>query len=243
MFFSLHKLFVFSIPELNYTKKDLNVAQSKNRQYIGLLARMVTNAIFLSHALRKNISIRIFIQKIIPHIIQIQSETIRYLGPEERSLASLLLKAENVFEEKITNGFITKNSSSWIEPNPGIFVRATDDPWINIEDFLEPPITIVKVLNQTSAPNSSVEKAKNKQYSLKEFEQELLTIAKSFPSLIFPLDLLFLDNTKEKRNNDELKIIAENSYEKHYFQLQREMAPAKLVTIINLILDKLEKKE
>ncbi|MBD3191454.1 MAG: hypothetical protein GF308_12470 [Candidatus Heimdallarchaeota archaeon] len=239
----MYKLFIFSVPELNYTKKDLNVAQSKNRRYIGLLARMVTNAIFLSHALRKNITIRIFVQKIIPHIIQIQSETIRYLGPEERSLASLLLKAETVFKEEIAHGFISKDSTSWLEPNPGILVRVTENPLVNIEEFLEPPQTIVKIDSLTGNSHSTVEKTGNQKLSLKVFEEQLLTIAENYSSLIFPFDLSFLDNNQGKESSSKEKRNRSDPFQEYSLSLRKKIAPAQLVTIINLILDKLEKKE
>ena len=59
----MQRIFVISLTELDYEKKDLNVSFSENRHSIGLLSRIVTNAIFLSHSLREKVIIRIFIEK------------------------------------------------------------------------------------------------------------------------------------------------------------------------------------
>ena len=59
----MQRFFVITLTELNFEKKDLNVPFSEDRLNIGKLSRIVTNAIFLSHSLRENVFIRIFVEK------------------------------------------------------------------------------------------------------------------------------------------------------------------------------------
>ena len=134
----MQRIFVISLLELNYEKKDLNVSFSENRLSIGLLSRIVTNAIFLSHSLREKVIIRIFIEKPVSHIVQIDSATIRYLGPELRSLASLLLKAKKKFLEAFSNNYFPNNI--WFEANPGLFIRLADNPFQDLSTKANTPI-------------------------------------------------------------------------------------------------------
>jgi hypothetical protein len=127
----LCRTFIFCVKELDYQKGDLSIPHSNKRAIIGILSRMITNAIFLSHKLRQRVKIRIFVIKPIPHLYEIKSESIRYLGPDLRSSASLLLKGEHFLNEKRNLEKIDKQIV-WYEPNPGLFLSITDDPFINL---------------------------------------------------------------------------------------------------------------
>jgi len=217
----LQRIFVYFIPELSFEKKDLNVASSPNRTLIGTLSRAITNTIFLSHALRENIIIRIFVQKDVPHIFQIKSDSIRYLGPEERSFASICRKAERFFNERLAEGM---NEEHWYEPNPGFFLRKTDNPFIDLDQTLSKPVSILKLQAITN------------EKTLSNFEETLLKSTKEISSLIVP----FVISTK----NDQIQINvldhATFEYQLISAKLKLEYDIPKLVSIVNLILDKNE---
>ncbi|HUT80011.1 MAG TPA: hypothetical protein VMZ29_02320 [Candidatus Bathyarchaeia archaeon] len=125
--------FLFIIPDLDYQKNDLNVKEPHVRAIIGQLARIITNTLFLSHSLRKDILILIFVLKPKPHLFKISSESIRYLGPELRSSASIFLKAEKFIQEKLLVDE-KQTIEKWFEPNPGLFVKLTNLPFIGLKE-------------------------------------------------------------------------------------------------------------
>ncbi|MHA1628806.1 MAG: hypothetical protein ACTSXO_09060 [Candidatus Heimdallarchaeota archaeon] len=125
----MERVFLFLLPELHFTKSDLNISNSSKRPVIGTLARMITNAIFLSHSLREELTIQIFIEKPESHIFTIQSNTIRYLGPELRSSGSILLKAEDAVKKKIESELFA--DQEWFQPHRGLLARFQQKPLDN----------------------------------------------------------------------------------------------------------------
>jgi tRNA pseudouridine-54 N-methylase len=200
---------------------DLNVPSSQNRTLIGTLSRAITNTIFLSHALRENIIIRIFVQKDVPHVFQIRSDSIRYLGPEERSFASICRKAERFFNERLAEGM---NDQNWYEPNPGFFLRKSDNPFIDLDQLLSKPISILNLQTSTN------------KITLGNFEDLLQKSAKEISSLVIPLIIA--------SQNDEIALnvldMVPFEYQLIDAKLSLDYDIPKLVSITNLILDKNE---
>jgi hypothetical protein len=218
----VYRFFIFCVSNLDYKKTDLNISDSKNRENIGKLARMVTNAIFLSHKLRNNVTIRIFVEEPVPHAYQIDSSTIRYLGPELRSLASLLLKGEKF----VLDNFLTNiKSTNWFTPNPGLKLAQTANIFLDLQLNEENSILhISHTENNTDKKERISLKSLNKVIH-KLFEKE---------SFIF---LLNIDaNLGENRSylaNLKKKCISKKSIDSITYPT--------LVSLLNLILDDLEK--
>ena len=200
---------------------DLNVPSSPNRTLIGTLSRAITNTIFLSHALRENIIIRIFVQKDVPHVYQIRSDSIRYLGPEERSFASICRKAERFFNERLAEGM---NDQNWYEPNPGFFLRKSGNPFIDLDQLLSKPISILNLQTSTN------------EITLGNFEDLLQKSTKEISSLVIPL-IIALQNDKMALNVLDMVPF---EYQLIDAKLSLDYDIPKLVSIINLILDKNE---
>lgn len=219
----MQRIFVISLPELNYEKKDLNVSFSENRFSIGLLSRIVTNAIFLSHSLREKVVIRIFIEKPVSHIVQIDSATIRYLGPELRSLASLLLKAKKKFLEAFSNNYFTNNI--WFEANPGLFIRLADNPFQDLSTKANTPIPLVSV-----SLDSNHKKPENvKSVTLKEFEHLMKTFSENKNAFILYLPFISEHLSKIPLSSQDFIITS--------IEISQKIDLARLTNIVNIILD------
>ncbi|MHA1186687.1 MAG: hypothetical protein ACTSXA_10375 [Candidatus Heimdallarchaeota archaeon] len=217
----MQRIFVYFVSELFFEKKDLNVASSPNRILIGTLSRAITNTIFLSHALRENIIIRIVVQKEVPHIYQIKSDSIRYLGPEERSFASICRKAERFFKDRLAEGM---NEDNWYEPNPGFFLRKSVNPFVGLEQLLSKPVSILDLQTAT------------KETTLNDFEELLQKNTKDVSSLIVPLVI------SSKSDDQQINILEKISFEHQLInvKLKSDYDIPKLVSIVNLVLDKNE---
>lgn len=218
----MQRIFVISLTELNYEKKDLNVSFSENRRSIGLLSRIVTNAIFLSHSLREKVIIRIFIEKPVSHIIQIDSATIRYLGPELRSLASLLLKAKKKFLEAFSNKYFTSNV--WFEANPGLFIRLASNPFEDLSVKASPPNPIVSIALDNNNENPNVNSV-----TLKEFEHLIMTLSENKNAFIVYFSLIPEQLSKISLNTQDFIITS--------VIISQKIDLARVTNIVNIILD------
>ncbi|MCK5158773.1 MAG: hypothetical protein KAR08_06430, partial [Candidatus Heimdallarchaeota archaeon] len=206
--------------------KDLNVSFSENRLSIGLLSRIVTNAIFLSHSLREKVVIRIFIEKPVSHIIQIDSATIRYLGPELRSLASLLLKAKKKFLEALSINYFTNNV--WFEANPGLFIRLASNPFEDLSVKASTPIPLVSIALDNNNENPDV-----KSITLKEFEHLIMTLSEKKNAFIVYLSLIPKQLSKIPLNTQDYIITS--------VAISQKIDLARLTNIVNIILDRNKK--
>ena len=80
---------------------------------IDVITRCINASVFLSHAIRQNVNFLVFF----PHLqarLKIDSRRVRYLNPDERSIAGLIKKAmEKIkdYEMESTPGFFIKRSS------------------------------------------------------------------------------------------------------------------------------------
>jgi hypothetical protein len=213
----LCRTFIFCVKELDYQKGDLSIPHSNKRAIIGNLSRMITNAIFLSHKLRQRVTIRIFVLKPMPHLYEIKSESIRYLGPDLRSSASLLLKGEHFLNEKLN---LEKNNKQiiWYEPNPGLFLSITDDPFINLNKK-----SIVFYFSNLEENKSAME------YNISLVDLEEL-IQQQKPSL-------FLFDLGLNISNNQLFSECFQNYTIKKISLLNSISFPSIVSIINLILD------
>ncbi len=219
----MQRIFVISLLELNYEKKDLNVSFSENRLSIGLLSRIVTNAIFLSHSLREKVIIRIFIEKPVSHIVQIDSATIRYLGPELRSLASLLLKAKKKFLEAFSNNYFPNNI--WFEANPGLFIRLADNPFQDLSTKANTPIPLVSI----SLDSNHKKPEDVKSVTLKEFEHLMKTLSENKDAIILYLPFISEHLSKIPLSSQDFIITS--------IEISQKIDLARLTNIVNIILD------
>jgi len=218
----MQRIFVISLTELNYEKQDLNVSFSENRRSIGLLSRIVTNAIFLSHSLREEVIIRIFIEKPVSHIIQIDSATIRYLGPELRSLASLLLKAKKKFLEAFYNKYFANNV--WFEANPGLFIRLANNPFEDLSVKASTLIPLISVALDNNHKNPDV-----KSITLKEFEHLIVTLSENKNTFIVSYSFISGHLSKIPLNSQDFII--------NRVVVSQKIDLARLTNIVNIILD------
>ena len=218
----MNRTFIFCVQELNYQKGDLSIPYSDKRAIIGTLSRMITNAIFLSHKLRQGITIRIFVLQPKPHLYEIKSDSIRYLGPDLRSSASLLLKGEQFLIEKLT---IVDNNKQliWYEPNPGIFLSITNDPLINLNIRKNS-----KIFYFTKPKDNEVSDEPN--ISLVDFDQ----LMQRYKPLIFSFNI--------EINNSTEKIFSEISLDNimKKIKLINLISFPSIVSSINLMLDDLK---
>lgn len=222
------RIFFFVVPNLNYQKQDLNIPVSENRLIIGQLSHMITNSIFLSHSLRKDIIIRIFVQKPIPHVYQIKSQSIRFLGPELRSFASLILKTENIIAAK---SLINENEQiNWHELNPGLFMSFCNNLFVDIDKEVINPISIICFdrINKT-------EKKKNK--SMVEIFTNMEEILNELCYDVNSLLLIFkIDNSNDLLIPDSLKKMVKKNVN---LKISVKISLPNILAIINIILDKI----
>ncbi len=221
----MNRTFIFCIQGLNYQKSDLSIPYSNNRIIIGTLSRMITNAIFLSHKIRQNITIRIFILQPKPHLYEIKSESIRYLGPDLRSSASLLLKGEQyLFENQ--KKMINNKQLIWYEPNPGLFLCIINNPFIELD--------IRKTSKVFYFTNKNFDVLSNKSnISLKTFNELLQQYKPQIFCFNFGLDI--------SNNHFNLDFLKEKHLEK--INLINQISFPTLVSIINLLLDDMKIKD
>ncbi len=102
----------------NYSKKDIDKGNTPENTYE--LCNIIRETFCMSYSIRKNNNLFIYFQK--KHVlIKLIGIELKYLGPDERSQALLLLKA---FEK------ISKNNieyDNWIKSTPGIYFRQCSD--------------------------------------------------------------------------------------------------------------------
>ncbi|MCK4937418.1 MAG: tRNA (pseudouridine(54)-N(1))-methyltransferase TrmY [Methanosarcinales archaeon] len=87
-----------------------------------IMCRCVNSALFLSHDLRRNVTIYLILlgEPEPPKIVKFSGHDVRYLNPDERSSGSLIKKALEL-----------KARIRWKESTPGVWVRQG-----NLEDLL-----------------------------------------------------------------------------------------------------------
>ena len=227
------RIFTFSVPQLKFLKRDLNISSSLNRRIIGKLARIITNTIFLSHSLRNNTIIRIFVDEPFQHVYEINSKKIRYLGPELRSFASLVRKSENKLLEMGLDQF---KSRDWYQTNPGLFCKFSSTPFIDLDKKIKKPIFFLK--------QTIYKKSDNEQKlfdNLVALENHILNSKKKYNTFIYSTQIEFDDSKNLHKLSD---YFLEKNIPSDLFsiQLQRNYDVANIVSIINLILDEKEKE-
>ena len=221
----MKRIFLFSVPSLQFEKKDLNVSYSDNRIFIGQLSRMITNSIFLSHSLRQDIIIRILVSHPIPHLIEIKSDTIRYLGPDERSSASLLDKVERFVSENFTQQG-QGASEKWFEPNPGIKVKKTADFFADLEYNTENNVSLIQI-------------SKHKTEDLKSIN----SFSNELKKIVGTNDIIFLHADLAIKNTNEFQsrlTLPNNNWKEQIIHLPLNYDTTKSIGLFNLILDELE---
>ncbi len=81
-----------------------------------ILCRCVNSALFLSHDLRRDVRVHLVLKEgVQSKIVRFDGAAVRYLSPDERSVASLIKKAL----EKQAQGF-------WTESTPGVSIKTGD---------------------------------------------------------------------------------------------------------------------
>lgn len=216
----MDRIFLFILRRFDYSKSDLNKPFSEKRNEIGQISRMLTNAIFLSHSLRQQTVVRLFILEPSPYLIEIKTETIRYLGPELRSSASILLKAKNYLFEKITED---KALDIWYEPNPGLFSAFTNNALLDLNDVDK--FTIFQ-FQKTSSDDNSV--------SITDVEESVLNSDSTNKSLMF---IFYLD--EELYNLTKENVII-NRQKQNLVYIDSKILFPNLVGLLNLFIDKKE---
>ncbi|MFX0023663.1 MAG: hypothetical protein ACFE9S_15155 [Candidatus Hermodarchaeota archaeon] len=112
---------------IHYSKKDIDKGNTPLMIY--KICSSLREAFCLSYAIRKENNFYLYFQK--EHLlIKFEGETLRFLGPDERSQALLLNKALN----KIFNNFNSLNYR-WIKSTPGIYVKTLSSTLEFIEYF------------------------------------------------------------------------------------------------------------
>ena len=107
---------------VNYNKKTIDEGKSPPELY--QICACIRETFCLSYAIRKNNNLYIYFQNK-RLLINFQGNKLKYLGPDERSQALLLLRAiENV--NPLEGGF-------WTKSTPGIYIRvfSSHDNFIN----------------------------------------------------------------------------------------------------------------
>ncbi|MBD3341368.1 MAG: hypothetical protein GF353_19840 [Candidatus Lokiarchaeota archaeon] len=98
-----------------YEKNDID--KGKTPPLIYEICSCLREAFCLSYAIRKNNNIYLYF-KDTSGLIKFQGNKLKYLGPDERSQALLLLKAQNKI--KVAK---LQESNGWIKSTPGIYVK------------------------------------------------------------------------------------------------------------------------
>lgn len=225
----MYRIFLIKVQKFNYEKKDLNVPFSDKRINIGVLSRMVTNAIFLSHSLREKVIVRVLIEEPVPHIIQIQTNKIRYLGPDERSLASIILKTERKIVEQKNDSL----NNHWFQPNPGLFVKITNDWLIDLEPYLNEPVGLIQFNYNSQISDRISQKVIG--FSFKDFEEKINNFQEKYNSNVFIFNF-----KKDDPDRFEPSLVLNAAH--HLVKIPKILNPPTLVGIINVILDKRKQK-
>ena len=105
----MRRIFLFSTESLSVTKSEIDRGSVSN--LIADVCRCVRATFILSHALRKDAQLLIFDGA--DKGIMMDGERLKYLGPDERSTAILIMKALETRKE---------HNRSFCESTPGIFV-------------------------------------------------------------------------------------------------------------------------
>lgn len=95
-----------------YTKKDIDVGNIPYELYA--ICSIIRESFCISYSIRKDINLYFYFKNP-PYIIKFEGKKLRYLGPDERSQAILLLKVLN-------KEFKTPNNN-WEQSTPGIYVK------------------------------------------------------------------------------------------------------------------------
>jgi hypothetical protein len=228
--------FLFHTPTLGYQKKDLNQADPSNRQVIGLLSRMVTNAIFLSHNLRENILVRIFVESSNSYLVQFSTDSIRYLAPQERSLGFLLLKAQETIEQKLVYA-PPAFQNKLTEITPGFFLRLSTDPFVATDEFFGSDNSCISFLSQ-SLLNNQINQEYDTLSSITDLENLLVDEKIHLLKKIFYLPLSL--NTMGKLNY--LPLEKKGLFTNQFLFYPENWSQEQIVMLLNLILDDIQEK-
>lgn len=112
---------------INYSKKDIDKGKTPLNVY--KICSCIRETFCLSYAIRKDNVLYLYFQK--EHVlIKFEGQTLRFLGPDERSQAILMKKALNKIYEKFDN-----ENNKWIKSTPGIFGKKFSNNLEFIEFF------------------------------------------------------------------------------------------------------------
>ncbi len=100
---------------INYSKENIDNGLTPKEIY--QLCSCIRETFFLSYSIRKENNLYLFFQKECT-LIKFEGESLRYLGPDERSQALLLEKALFKVRKNSSN-----NNGLWIKSTPGIYIR------------------------------------------------------------------------------------------------------------------------
>lgn len=100
---------------INYTKKQIDKGLTPQKIYE--LCSCIRETFCLSYSIRKNNNLHVYFQEE-NVLISFIGNKLRYLGPDERSQALLLLKALNK-----VRGIDSKTKTDMMESTPGIYVK------------------------------------------------------------------------------------------------------------------------
>ncbi len=112
---------------INYSKFDIDTGKIPLNVYE--ICSCIRETFCLSFAIRKNNVLYLYFQQEYI-LIKFEGQTLRYLGPDERSQALLLKKVLNKIYEK----FDVKNNK-WIKSTPGIYGKKFSNNFKFIEFF------------------------------------------------------------------------------------------------------------
>ena len=111
---------------INYTKKDIDKGLTPPLIY-KICCSCIRETFCLSYAIRKNNTLYLYFQKE-KILIKFEGTNLRYLGPDERSQALLLIKAL----DKNTST-INSDGNKWIKSTPGIYSKSFIDDFSFID--------------------------------------------------------------------------------------------------------------
>ncbi|MFX0154316.1 MAG: hypothetical protein ACFE9Q_07290 [Candidatus Hodarchaeota archaeon] len=175
----------------HYSKYDIDSGKTPLEIY--KLCSCIRETFCLSYAIRKNNILYLYFQEEFI-LIKFEGSKLRYLGPNERSLALLLLKALNKAKNSQSN-----YRDQWEKSTPGIYVRT----FFDIFSFMEFLTSILKGTNFLIVDYQQVVKEKGENFTL----NKNLKIIKEDDFFIIPTYIISKQDSKIIKKFKELKSI------------------------------------
>ena len=166
----------------SYTKKEIDKGKTPLDVYS--ICSAIKETFCISFSIRKNNNFHLILLKELT-AIRLNGEKLRFLGPDERSQALLLLKALD-----LARNLTIEESSHWLKSTPGIFVKKFSSIDSLLQNIIHPSNRLFILIDKTEKSITSSSMANLLDIKFQEKDEFILFFSEKMTNLKRMIDIL-----------------------------------------------------